>query len=229
MRSNYIILVLSALTLGFGVSLWDASGEAKLQSQATHMAEMALAAQTQVAALNEELAAERKTRELAVTATEAAEEQLALESKARETAQLAHDKAAERAAAAAQGLAEQTLASKKLETRSADLEQQLELANAKIAAQIAARKDVQVELYNAKVQFRTLSAQLQQEISDKEASETALAKAEAEAKAKTEKLALAVKAREAASNTGGAPVHHRIAIRRQKQAAALRLLAKTLN
>ena len=50
-----------------------------------------------------------------------------------ETAQRAYDKAADRAAAGTQGLAEQTVIAKKLETRLADVEKQLELANAKIA------------------------------------------------------------------------------------------------
>src|SRR5262245_24685761 len=144
MRGNYIIFVLSVFTLGFGIAYWRASGEIDVQRQATHLAEMALAAQGQARALNEELVNEREARELALTAREAAEEaersareQLVLESKARETAERAHDKAADRAAGAAQGLAEQIVTTKKLETRLADSERHLELANAKIAAQIA--------------------------------------------------------------------------------------------
>jgi hypothetical protein len=110
MRSNYIIIALSALTLGFSVSLWRASGETDLQTQAT---QTALAAQVQLATLSEELVNERKARNLAEAAERLVQDQLTLESKARETAQGAHDKAADRAAAAAQGLAEQMITTKK--------------------------------------------------------------------------------------------------------------------
>jgi hypothetical protein len=226
MRSNYIIIALSALTLGFSVALWRASGETDLQTQA---AQMALAAQAQSAALSEELISERKARSLAETAERSTLDQLAFETKARETAQRAHGKAADRAASAAQNLAEQIITTKKLETRLADLEKQFGQANAKIAAQITARKDVQVELYNAKAQLRTLSARLQEEIRGKEAAETAQAKAEADAKAATEKLALEVKGRQAASNTKRPPLNRRVAFQRQRQAAVPRFLTQTRN
>jgi colicin import membrane protein len=229
MRSSYIVFALSAFTLGFSVSLWRASGETDLQRQATRLTELALAAQAQSTALSEELLSERKARKLAEDAEHSAQEQLALESKARETAEEAHEKAAERAAGAAKGLAEQTSTTAKLEARLADLEKQFELAKVKIAAQIAARKDVQVDLFNAKAQLRTLSAQLHEEISGKEAAETARAKAEADAKAAAEKLALELKGREAASNTKKAPLSHRVTFRRQKQAAAPRFLTRTRN
>src|SRR5258706_14964464 len=80
MRSKYIIIVLSALTLGFGVAFWRATDEIDLQMQAAHMAAMA----------------ERS-----------AQEKQLLESKARETAEQAHEKAANRAAEVAQKFAEQ--------------------------------------------------------------------------------------------------------------------------
>jgi hypothetical protein len=227
MRSSYIIFALSAFTLGFSVSLWRASGETDLQRQATHLTEMALSAQAQSTALSEELINERKARKLAEEGERSTQEQLALESKARDTAERAHDRAADRAASTAQSLAEQIGTTKKLVARLADVENQLQLANAKIAAQITARKDVQVELYNAKAQLRTLNAQLHEEISGKEAAETARAKAEADAKAATEKLALQAKGREAASNNKRAPLNHRVAFRRQRQAAGLRFLTNT--
>ena len=221
MRSNYIIFVLSVLTLGFGIAFWRASGE--IDVQATHLTEKMLAAQEQARALSEELANEKLGRELALTAREAAErtersaqEQLVLESKARETAERAHDKAADRAAGAAQRVAEQIIITKKLKTRLVDSERQLDLANAKIAA----RTEVRAELYDAKAQLRTLSAQLVQEINGKEAAEVARAKAEAEAKENAEKLALEVKRRKTVSNTKRAPLNRRVAFRRQKQAAA---------
>jgi hypothetical protein len=104
-------------------------------------------------------------------------------------------------------------------------ERQLEFAKAMIAAQIVARKEVQVELYNAKTQLRTLSAQLLQEIGNKEAAEAARAKADAESTANAEKLALEVKRRD----TKRAPLNHRVAFRRQKQAAARQLFLKMRN
>jgi hypothetical protein len=225
---------LFVFALGFGIAFWRASGEIDVHRQATRLAEMALAAQDQAKALSEELINERQARKLALTAQEAAEtversvrDQLVLESEARETAERAHDKAADRAADAAQRLAEQAITTKKLETRLADSVKQLELANAKTAAQIAARKDVQVELYNAKAQLRTLSAQLPQEIGGKEAPEAAQAQVETDAKANAEKLALEVKRREAASNTKRAPLNRRVAFRRQRQAAARQLYLRT--
>src|SRR5258706_10532471 len=87
MLSKYIIIVLSALTLGFGVAFWRATNESDLQIQAAHMAAMA----------------ERS-----------AQEKQLLESKARETAEQAHEKAANRAAEAGQKLAEQIRATKAL-------------------------------------------------------------------------------------------------------------------
>jgi colicin import membrane protein len=229
MRSSYIVFALSAFTLGFSVSLWRASGETDLQRQATRLTDMALAAQAQSTALSEELIAERRARKQAEEAEHLAQEQLALESKARETAEEAHEKAAERAAGAAKELAEQAGSTATLEARLADLEKEFGLAKVKIAAQIAARKEVQVDLFNAKAQLRALNAQLHEEISGKEAAETARAKAEADAKAATEKLALDVKGREAASNTKKAPLNHRVTFRRQKQAAAPRFLTRTRN
>jgi hypothetical protein len=74
-----------------------------------------------------------------------------------------------------------------------------------------------------------LSAQLQQETSNKEVAETARMKSEAEARAATEKLALEIKARKAASNSRPASLNHRIAMRRQNQTTALMLATKTRN
>src|SRR5215469_5045844 len=118
MRSNYIIIVVSAFALGFSVSLWRASGETNLQNQTSRIVEMAAAAQAQSSALSEELVNERKARNLAEEAERSVQEQLDLESTARETAERAHGKAADRAAAAAQELAEQMSIAKTLEARS---------------------------------------------------------------------------------------------------------------
>ncbi|MGA7323653.1 MAG: hypothetical protein WBX25_04030 [Rhodomicrobium sp.] len=97
-----------------------------------------------------------------------------------------------------------------------------------------ARKEVQAELYDAKARIQALSARLQGETSDKEAAENARMKAEAEAQgaenaklkaeaeaqAATERLALVIKAQEAAAKRSQAATRasldhrRRIAMRR---------------
>ncbi len=158
-RDEYIVIALSALTLGLGAAYWRAGNEIGLRIQAaTHLAAMAqAAAEDQAGSLGEKLQYERTAR-----------------------------KAAERA-----------------------------------------RSDIQAQFSNARAWVFVLSARLQQEISARQlaemariraeseiqAAKDATIKAQAEARSATQRLALEIKAHEAAATSDRG---HRTAERKQR-------------
>ena len=112
------------------------------------------------------------------------------------------------------------LAWKKVANRAADLIEQL-------TQQIGATRRIEASLADAQARMRALDAQLLHETNDKEAALTAKMKAEAEAQAAADKLAIDIKAREAALSRSpeerrALPDHrHKTPGRRQTQTTTL--------
>jgi hypothetical protein len=213
MRVKYIVITVLAITCSAGAASWRAANQINSRIRAaTHLAAMARSnaeekAKAAEIALGISEAAERFAREEAT-----------LERKTREAAEQALDKAVNRTAQATTALAEQrnmtksfeeyssdaemtkeelvlTLAAqgtanKAVESKLNDLDTILHLLDGIVAKQVAARRQMQTELENRRLQVRDLNSQLQQ----------ARTKAEANAQALAGKRAPEILARDVSSN-----------------------------
>jgi hypothetical protein len=213
MRGKYIIIIVSAIICGAGTASWLAASQIGPRIQAaTHLAAMA-----QLNAEEKAKAAEL-AQGISEAAERFAREELALERNTREAVEQALDKAVNRTAQAVMilagqdnmtknfegdladaeitkeelvlALAAQGTTKKAMESKLDDLNTILHLLDERIAKQVAARRQAQAELDNAKLRVQDLSSQLQQ----------ARIKADAKVQALAGNRAAKIKAREITSN-----------------------------